>query len=141
MQIGVETSRAVENKRVFVIHSNEILRAALQFMLHDDYEAHELATIDDAYIKSAGRIVDLVLLDVAFVNEAGTSLLKELSQRLQGAKILLVSPKADAPLAQTCLKEGADDVLPLPLTLEVVRRKANTLVGRPTPISLSVLRQ
>ena len=43
MQIGVETSRAVENKRIFVVDDDEIIRAALQFMLHDEYETHEVA--------------------------------------------------------------------------------------------------
>ncbi len=43
MQIGVETSRAVENKRVFLVSDDEITRAALQFMLHDEFEAHDLS--------------------------------------------------------------------------------------------------
>src|SRR6266545_848934 len=36
MQIGVETSKAVDQRRVFVIDEDEITRAALQFMLHDE---------------------------------------------------------------------------------------------------------
>ena len=32
MQIGVETSKAVDQRRVFVIDDDEITRAALQFM-------------------------------------------------------------------------------------------------------------
>ena len=43
MQIGVETSKAVDQRRVFVIDEDEITRAALQFMLHDEIETHELA--------------------------------------------------------------------------------------------------
>jgi len=39
MQIGVEVSRAVENKRIFVVEDDEIIRSALQFMLHDEIAA------------------------------------------------------------------------------------------------------
>ena len=49
MQIGVETSRAVENKRIFVVDDDEIIRAALQFMLHDEYETHEVASLAEAF--------------------------------------------------------------------------------------------
>jgi KaiC/GvpD/RAD55 family RecA-like ATPase len=51
MQIGVEISRAIENKRIFVIDSDEITRAVLQFMLHDENETHELASVEDAIAK------------------------------------------------------------------------------------------
>ncbi len=36
MQIGVDSQRAVENKRIYVIDDDEVTRAALQFMLHDE---------------------------------------------------------------------------------------------------------
>ena len=49
MQIGVETAKAVDQRRVFVIDEDEIIRAALQFMLHDEIETHELGSLDDAY--------------------------------------------------------------------------------------------
>ena len=61
MQIGVETSRAVENKRVFLVSDDEITRAALQFMLHDEFEAHDLADLSAAYAKGAEWKPDLLL--------------------------------------------------------------------------------
>ena len=139
MQIGVETSRAVENKRVYVVHLDEIFRAALQFMLHDENEAHEVASLQDAYVKSADRKVDLILLDLAIVRQQGVTVLHELTERIPGAKILLVAEGADDPLAPTCLTAGASDILTLPLRIETVRRNANALLGRPTPVSLKVL--
>jgi len=54
MQIGVETSKAVDQRRVFVIDDDEITRAALQFMLHDEIETHELTNPEEAYEK--GRL-------------------------------------------------------------------------------------
>src|ERR1039458_6215718 len=52
MQIGVESSRAVENKRIFVVDENEIFRAAVQFMLHDENETHEVASLEAAFAKA-----------------------------------------------------------------------------------------
>jgi hypothetical protein len=39
MQIGVETSKAVDQRRVFVVDDDEVTRAALQFMLHDEIDS------------------------------------------------------------------------------------------------------
>jgi len=140
MQIGVETSRAVENKRVYVVHTDEIFRAALQFMLHDENEAHEVTSLAEAYAKSVGRKVDLILLDMAIVRQEGQGVLRELNRRVPGAKVLLVAESANDPLVQACLGSGADDVLSHPLKVEPVRRKANALLGRSaTPVSLKVL--
>ena len=55
MQIGVETSRAVENKRIFIVSDDEIARAALQFMLHDEYEAHDLPDLGQICCFSAWK--------------------------------------------------------------------------------------
>ena len=71
MQIGVETSRAVENKRVFVIDSDEIDRAVLQFMLHDENETHELASLVAAFAKARDWKPDLVLVGLGIVRESG----------------------------------------------------------------------
>ena len=65
MQIGVETAKAVDQRRVFVVDEDEITRAALQFMLHDEIETHELATPEEAYAKGVDWLKpDVVLLGV-----------------------------------------------------------------------------
>ena len=132
MQIGVETSRAVENKRVFVVDRDEITRAALQFMLHDENETHELASLEDAFAKSGEWKPDLILLGLAIVQEKGVGVLGEIAARVPAAKVLLVADSAQDALAQTCLKSGAHGILAKPLTVESVRRKVDTLLGRLT---------
>jgi len=69
MQIGVESSRAVENKRVFVVDGDEITRTVLQFMLHDEYETHEFAELARAYDKAVDWKPDAVLLAIDLVEE------------------------------------------------------------------------
>jgi len=128
MQIGVEISRAIENKRVFVIDSDEITRAVLQFMLHDENETHELASVDEAIAKGEGRKVDLVLLGRTIVRDQGAGVLDEIARRIPGAKVLLVADSADD--VQDCLQFGAAGVIAKPLTVESVRAKVDTALGR-----------
>ncbi|MGO9982693.1 MAG: response regulator [Rhodomicrobium sp.] len=141
MQIGVETSRAVENKRVFVVSDDEIARAVLQFMLHDECEAHDLPDLNAAYAKAAGWKPDLLLLGLEIVEAQGAPVLQEIAEKLPGAKIMLIAGAGQDALAQTYLKEGVHSVLTKPLTVEGVRRKVNIVLGRGTNamVQLSIL--
>jgi len=128
MQIGVEISRSVENKRIFVVDSDEVTRAALQFMLHDENETHEIPSVAEAVAKGDGRKVDLVLLGQAIVRDQGREVLGEIAENLPGAKILLVADSAAD--AQEYLQFGAAGVLTKPLTVESVRLKVDAALGR-----------
>lgn len=131
MQIGVETSKAVDQRRVFVIDQDEITRAALQFMLHDEIETHELATIEEAYEKGNGWLKpDIVLLGVSFLKDRGVGLISELKEKFQGVRILIVCDKSDETIAVGGMKAGAHGALVKPLTIESVRKKVDTILGR-----------
>jgi DNA-binding response OmpR family regulator len=130
MQIGVEVSRAVENKRIFVVVGDEIIRSALQFMLHDENETHELASVEQSFEKGVEWKPDLVILGLDIVGENGPGVLAEVAQKFAGVKILLFADKTGDPLAQSCLSSGAHDVLSKPLTIEAVRHKVDILLGR-----------
>src|SRR5208337_5461196 len=107
MQIGVESSRAVENKRVFVVDSDEITRAVLQFMLHDENETHEIASVALAYEKAGEWMPDLILLGMPIVRAHGVSIVNEIHQRMPAAKLIIVADTAGDAMAQCCLKHGA----------------------------------
>jgi CheY-like chemotaxis protein len=130
MQIGVESSRAVENKRVFVVDGDEITRAALQFMLHDENETHELNSLEKAWAKGEEWRPDLILLGLAIVGERGLGVLADLALRFPGVKLLIVAPSDQDPLAKSCLEAGAHAVLGKPLTIASVRYKVDVLLGR-----------
>lgn len=130
MQIGVEVSRAVENKRIFVIVGDEIMRSALQFMLHDENETHELASVEQCFDKGIEWKPDLVILGLDIVETTGKSILADIAKSFPGVKILLFAQAPGNPLAQTCLSSGAHDVLSKPLTIETVRHKVDVLLGR-----------
>ncbi len=130
MQIGVETSRAVENKRIFVIDDDEIIRAALQFMLHDENETHELASLDLAFAKAAEWKPDLILLAESIVRDAGVGVLSQIRERIAGVKILVVVDAAKDEIVRQCLSGGAHGVIAKPITIEAVREKVDVLLGR-----------
>jgi CheY-like chemotaxis protein len=131
MQIGVETSKAVDQRRVFVIDEDEITRAALQFMLHDEIETHELASPEEAYTKGVGWLQPhVVLLGVSFLRQRGNALISELTAKFPGVRILIVCAKSDEAVAVEGLKAGAHGAMVKPLTLEAVRKKVDTILGR-----------
>lgn len=131
MQIGVETSKAVDQRRVFVIDDDEITRTALQFMLHDEIETHELASPEEAYAKGVDWLKPhVLLLGVSFLKERGAGLVAELAAKFPGVRILIVCEKSDEAVAVAGMKAGAHGTLIKPLTLEAVRKKVDTILGR-----------
>ena len=130
MQIGVETARAVENKRIFVVDDDEIIRAALQFMLHDENETHEIASLDLAFAKAAEWKPDLILLAASLVRANGVEILSQIRERIAGVKILVVVDSATDEIARQCLAARANGVLAKPLRIEAVREKVDVLLCR-----------
>ncbi len=131
MQIGVETSKAVDQRRVFVVDDDEITRAALQFMLHDEIETHELASPEEAYEKGVDWLKPhVLLLGVSFLKNRGVGLIGEVTERFPGVRLLIVCEKSDEAIAVEGMKAGAHATLVKPLTLEAVRKKVDTILGR-----------
>lgn len=131
MQIGVETAKAVDQRRVFVIDEDEITRAALQFMLHDEIETHELASPEEAYEKGVEWLTPhVVMLGVSFLQQRGPELVREILTKFPGVRILIVTTKAEEAAAIEGLKAGAHGAVVKPLTIEAVRKKVDTILGR-----------
>ena len=130
MQIGVDSARAVENKRLFVVDSDEITRMVLTSILHDENETHDLPNLEAAYKKAAEWKPDLLLLGRDVVREKGMSVITDVKTAMTGVKVLLIAESGDDPLAQECLQAGADGMLVKPLTIESVRKKVDALLGR-----------
>lgn len=130
MQIGVETSRAVENKRIFVVDDDEIIRAALQFMLHDENETHEVPSLEAAIEKSVNQKPDLVLIAEGLLRKAGLDVLSEISQKMPGVKILVIVESLKDGYGKEAVAAGAHGFIAKPLTIEFVRQKVDVLLGR-----------
>lgn len=130
MQIGVELSKAVENKRIFIVDDNEIFRAALQFMLHDEYEAHEIASVEAARDKAKEWKPDLILLSESVVRSQGFAIIKTLSSETGNPKILVVIDAVSSGFGDECVRAGAGGFLAKPLKVEFVRQKVDAMLGR-----------
>lgn len=141
MQIGVDTQRSVENKRVFVIEDDEINSMALQFILADENETHTLPRVEAAIEKALEWPPHLVLLGVGLVRSEGSALISQLKAAMNSVKILLVCDSADDISVKEALAEGADGTLLTPLTIEGVRRKVNSALGRAIPLGIPVFKQ
>ena len=139
MQIGVEASRAVENKRVFVIESDEVSAVALQFMLADECETHVLPDSATALAKGREWPPNLILLGAGIIAAEGARIVAQLKAQWSGLKILVVADSVDDPAVKAAKTEGADSVLLRPLTLEAVRRKVDTQLGRRATLDIPVV--
>ena len=139
MQIGVDSARAVDNRRVFVVDNDEITCAALQFMLHDEIETHEINSLAAAYAKAVDWKPDLILLGIGIVKEQGIEVLAEIHAKIPDLKIVLVADAITDPLAQECLKKGVSSILAKPLTIEKARQKVDAQLGRGVKLSIPVV--
>ncbi len=141
MQIGVEVEKAIENRRVFIVDEDDIFRAAIQFMLHDDYEAHEVASATNALAKISETAPDLIVLAENVIRANGRDVVEEFLSSAPDAKILVIVEASSSVFAKQCVEKGAHGFLAKPLRVELVRDKADALLrgGRSVVIPLNVL--
>lgn len=140
MQIGVESSRAVGNNRIFIVDDDEITRAVLQFMLHDENEAHELGSVEEAYAKGIEWKPNLTLMGVGIIAAKGAGIVAEYLAHFPEAKLVVVADTPDDPTAKAAVEAGAHSILSKPLKVESVRAKVDTFLGLAVSIPLQVLK-
>lgn len=121
MQIGVDCNLAVGNRRIFVLDTDEIGRMAVQFMLHDEYETHEIASLQAAVAKAQDWPPDLIILGEALLDE-GKLNVETVSEQFPKARLMLVVGEARSALSQPVIRKGFV-FLHKPLRLEDVRAK------------------
>ena len=121
MQIGVDCNLAVGNRRIFVLDTDEIGRMVVQFMLHDEYETHEIASLQAAVAKAQDWPPDLVILGEALLDEGGLTV-EMVSEQFPKARLMLVVGEARSALSQPVIRKGLV-FLHKPLRLEDVRAK------------------
>jgi DNA-binding response OmpR family regulator len=138
MQIGVDSARAVENKRVFVIDSDDVTSMALQFMLADECEAHVLPSVPAALDKGCDWPPQLILLGAGILEREGCDAVTRLKAQLDGVKILIVCDPDDELAVRDKLACGPSNILLRPLKLEAVRRKVDAQLGRRSTLVIPV---
>lgn len=139
MQIGVDTQRSIDNKRIFVVDNDEINSMGLQFMLADENETHVLPSVSAAIDKAREWPPHLVLLGIGLVRAKDASLINQIKTSMNSVKILLVCDNTNDAAVKDALVKGADGTLLTPLRIETVRRKVNLALGRAVSISIPVV--
>jgi DNA-binding NarL/FixJ family response regulator len=139
MQIGVDTQRAVENRRVFVIDSDDVVSAGLQFMLADEMETHVFPNSSEALAKALNWPPELAIVGIGLLEQEGTQVITQLRAALPELRILLVCFDAQDELIKEALALGAASTLLRPLKLETVRRKVDAQLGRRTTLEIPVI--
>jgi DNA-binding response OmpR family regulator len=70
------------------------------------------------------------MLGVSFLKSRGAALVREILARFPGVRILIVTAGDDEAIAIEGLKAGAHGAIVKPLTIEAVRKKVDTILGR-----------
>jgi CheY-like chemotaxis protein len=138
MQIGVDSQRAVESKRAFIIDSDDISAMALQFMLADELEAHVMAGSGEAIERARSTTVDVILLGASVIEAEGAQRVSALLAALPGVPVIACGPAGDAGVAQA-LALGARSCITRPFKVEAVRQKVNAQIGRRAVLTIPVV--
>ncbi len=139
MQIGVDSQRAVENKRVFVVDEDEVNSMGLQFMLADENETHVLPRLEAALEKAVRWQPDLVLLGAGQLATDPVGVIARIKAGMNNVKVVIVCAKLDEPGVREALANGANGTLYTPLTIEGVRRRVDTALGRVAALGIPVV--
>lgn len=139
MQIGVDTARAVETKRAFILDVDDIAATALQFMLADELEVHVFTSSAAALAHPAAAGVDVVLLGVGLIEAETPAVMARLRQAWATVPVLAYGPAEDASV-KAALEHGARSSIPRPFQVETVRRKVNAQIGRRAVLAVAVAR-
>lgn len=138
MQIGVDTQRAVESKRAFVIDSDDISAMALQFMLADELEVNVMTGSAEAIARARGLALDVILLGASVIEAEGAGVVSVLLAALPGVPVIACGPVGDEGIAQA-LALGARSVIARPYKVEAVRQRVNAQIGRRAVLTIPVV--
>jgi DNA-binding response OmpR family regulator len=139
MQIGVDTQRAVENKRVYVVDSNEVSAMALQFMLADEMECNVYEDVQTALDWAENRPPQLILIGEALLQSDGVGIVGKFKAAIADVRLLVVCANAEAEHVKEAIAAGAASAIVKPLTVETVRRKVDAQLGRRAALNIPVV--
>lgn len=138
MQIGVDTQRAVETKRAFIIDSDDISAMALQFMLADELEVNVVTSSADAIARAQGTALDVILLGASVIECEGAAVVGVIADAFPGVPIIACGPAGHAGIAQA-LALGARSTIQRPFKVEAVRQRVNAQIGRRAVLTIPVV--
>ncbi len=103
---------------VIVDDSKEIILLFETLLLSEGFTVFTASSAAELSLILTQHTVALVLLDIGLPDRDGTELLKELVPLHQDLSIIMLTGTTDLEVALNCLRQGADDYLAKPVTLD-----------------------
>lgn len=103
---------------VIVDDSKEIILIFETLLINEGFAVFTASTAAELDLILQRESVALVLLDIGLPDRDGTELLKELVPRYPDLSIIMLTGTTDLEVALRCLRQGADDYLAKPVTLD-----------------------
>ncbi len=98
--------------------SKEILLIFTNILTNEGFTVFSATNASEFYNLLERENIALVLLDIGLPDQDGTEILTDLVQNHQNLSVIMLTGTTDLKIAMTCLREGADDYLAKPVTLE-----------------------
>jgi adenylate cyclase len=133
LRVDPEVARPTEVGRILVVDDNESNRDLLQRRLV--HEGHEVVAVESgkkALQILTGESVDLILLDLLMPDMNGIEVLERLKgdERLYGIPVIMISGLSETEAVMRCIEAGAEDYLPKPFDLVLLRARINACLER-----------
>jgi PAS domain S-box-containing protein len=128
---GVPEPRGEEGRpRVLVVEDNPELNRFLAEGLARDFQVETAANGREGLQKAVAQPPDLIITDIMMPELSGDALVREVRRRgeLDDVPVLVLSAKADEELRIRLLRDGAQDYVVKPFSVEEVRARASNLV-------------
>lgn len=131
--IATAISATAEPAHVLVVDDKQVNRDQLRAFLERD--GHTVATVNDgraALDSLRDEEFDLVLLDLVMPEMNGYQVLRtaKSDDRLKHTPIIVVSGFCDVDHVVACIEAGAEDQLPKPVDLKLLRARVNTCLEK-----------
>lgn len=133
LRAGPDASRPTEVGRILVVDDNESNRDLLERRLV--HEGHTVVTVDSGR-KALDRLrseeFDLVLLDLVMPDMNGLEALQEMKadERLHAIPVIMISGLSENEAVMRCIEAGAEDYLPKPFNIVLLRARINASLER-----------
>ncbi|MBI4349886.1 MAG: response regulator [Elusimicrobia bacterium] len=109
----------------------QVRKMLVRFLSSLGYTVIEAADGLAAIALALERIPDIVLLDLSMPGKTGLEVLKELAPGMPGTGFIIVTGNDDDEAAASCLRFGAFDYIPKPMSMSCLARSVKTwLLGR-----------
>ncbi len=128
------------NPRIMVVEDEEALALLLRYNLEaEGYEVETIDRGDEAEIRLAEQVPDLLLLDWMLPGLSGIELCRRLRQRRETARlpVILLTARGEESERVRGLTTGADDYVVKPFSVPELMARIKAMLRRANPESLS----